>query len=135
MLDFVTILAVAASEGPPPGQNSAPGGGLFDNPIMLVMILVLGMFMFLPMLGQKKEKRRRARMTELKKHDRVVTTGGIFGSIATLDENNVTLEVGKDMRIKMKRSSIFDLENGAELDKQAAASKGKKKAIPAKAKG
>ena len=133
MLDIFHLLAVAASEGPPPGSDSAPQG-LFDNPIMLVMILVLGMFMFLPMLGQKKEKRRRARMAELKKHDRVVTTGGIFGTIVTLDENNVTLELGKDMRIKMKRSSIYDLENGAELDKQAAASKGKK-AVPAKAKG
>ena len=35
----------------------------------------------------------------------------------------------------MKRSSIYDLENGAELDAQAAASKGKGKAVAAKAKG
>jgi len=108
---------------------------LFDNPIMLIMVLVLGLFMFLPMLGQKKEKRRKKRMADLKKHDRVVTTGGIFGTIVNLDEATVSLEVGKDVRFKLKRSSIYDLENGAELDKQADAAKTKKKAIPAKAKG
>ena len=131
MLDFAYLLAVAASEGAPPGQGGS-GESPFGNSFMLIMILVLGMFMFLPMLGQKKEKRRRARMAELKKHDRVVTTGGIFGTIVNLDENTVTLEVGKDVRFKLKRSSIYDLENGAELDK-AAAEKGKK-AVPAKAK-
>ena len=135
MTHWLYLLAVAATDGPPKGQDGGGGApSLFDNPLMLIMILVLGMFMFLPMLGQKKEKRRRARMTELKKHDKVVTTGGIFGTIVTVDENLVTLEVGKDVRFKLKRSSIYDLENGAELDKAAAASKGKK-AIPAKAKG
>ena len=82
------------------------------------------------MLTQKKEKKRRARLKELKKHDRVVKSGGIFGTIVGLDEETVTLEVGKDVRFKLKRSSIFDLENGAELDKLAA--EAKRKPAPAK---
>jgi preprotein translocase subunit YajC len=110
---------------PPPGGGgdggAAPGLGSFLPIVMAVLVLV----MILPMLTQKKEKRRTARMKDLKKHDRVVTTGGIFGTVVNLDEDTVTLEVGKDMRIKLKRSSIFDLENGPELDKQAAESKRK----------
>ncbi|MHC4849031.1 MAG: preprotein translocase subunit YajC [Planctomycetota bacterium] len=115
----------------PPADNAptTPGGGGespgFGNPFMLIMLAVLVLFMFLPMLTQKKEKRRTARMKELKKHDRVVTTGGIFGTIVNIDEDLVTLEVAKEVRMKLKRSSIYDLENGPELDKQAAEAKRK----------
>ncbi|MHC4955856.1 MAG: preprotein translocase subunit YajC [Planctomycetota bacterium] len=131
MIDRLLLFAIAASEGPAGDGGNAPSNP-FSNPFMLVMFVVLGLVMFLPMLGQKKEKRRRARVKELKKHDRIVTTGGIFGTVVSLDEETVTVEVSKDVRFKMKRSSIFDLENGAELDKQAAAAKGKKK-VAAKA--
>lgn len=115
----------------PPADNAPPAGGGggespgFGNPFMLIMLAVLVLFMFLPMLTQKKEKKRTARMKELKKHDRVVTTGGIFGTIVNIDEDTVTLEVAKEVRMKLKRSSIYDLENGPELDKQAAATKAK----------
>ena len=121
------------------GSSAPAGGGQAAEPegfppMMFIMLAVLILFMFLPMLTQKKEKRRVARMKDLKKHDRVITTGGIFGTIVSLDEDVVTLEVGKDMRMKLKRSSIFDLENGAELD-AAATAKGKAGAKAAPAKG
>jgi preprotein translocase subunit YajC len=111
-----------ADNAPPPSGGEAPG---FNSSFMFIMLAVLVLFMFLPMLTQKKEKRRQARMKELKKHDRVVTTGGIFGTIVGLDDDTVTLEVAKDVRFKLKRSSIYDLENGPELDKQAAETKRK----------
>lgn len=119
------LLALPLPDNAPPDGGGGGGGAPGLNPTMLVILAVLVLFMFLPMLTQKKEKRRAARMKELKKHDRVVTTGGIFGTIVNLDEETVTLEVGKDMRIKIKRSSVYDLENGPELDKQAAESKRK----------
>ena len=121
------LLALPPADNAPPPADGGGGGGQpgFDPSFMFIMLAVLVLFMFLPMLTQKKEKRRTARMKELKKHDRVVTTGGIFGTIVKLDEDTVTLEVAKDVRFKLKRSSIYDLENGPELDKQAAEAKRK----------
>jgi len=129
------LLARPPADNTPPsdgGGGGGGGGGPSLDPTMLILLAVLVLFLFLPMLTQKKEKRRVARMKELKKHDRVVTTGGIFGTIVGLDEDTVTLEVAKDVRFKLKRSSIYDLENGPELDKQAAEAKKRK---PAAAKG
>ncbi len=116
---------------PPGGNNAAPADGTTDtgggggSNMIFIMVAVLVLFMVLPMLTQKKEKRRVARMKDLKKHDKIVTTGGIFATVVSLDEQSVTIEVGKEMRMKIKRSSIYDLENGAELD---AAAKGAKRA-------
>ena len=121
----------AASDGPPATEGAGQTGG--SNQFIFVMVAVLVLFMLLPMLGQKKEKRRRARAADIKKHDRVVTTGGIFGTVVNLDETTVTLEVSKDVRFKMKRSAIHDLEDGEKTEAEQAAAKGKKP-IAAKAK-
>ena len=127
---------------PPGGNNPAPAGGTTDadggagggSNMIFIMLAVLVLFMVLPMLTQKKEKRRVARMKDLKKHDKIVTTGGIFATVVSLDDESVTIEVGKEMRMKIKRSSIYDLENGAELDAAAKGAKGAKgKTAPAKA--
>ncbi|MEM8885338.1 MAG: preprotein translocase subunit YajC [Planctomycetota bacterium] len=104
-----------------------------DTNFLFIMVAVMLLFLFLPMLTQKKEKKRQARMKELKKHDKIITTGGIFGTVVALEEDTVTIEVGKDMRLKVKRSSIYDLENGPELDKKADEAKKKgNKPAPAK---
>lgn len=108
--------------------NTEPGG---MSSMMMIMLAVLVLFMFLPMLTQKKEKRRVARMKDLKKHDKIVTTGGIFATVVSLDEESVTIEVGKEMRMRIKRSSIYDLENGPELDKAAKGSRAKPAAAKA----
>ncbi len=131
---LIAVPAKSGSSAPAGGTEGAEPGGF--PPMMMIMLAVLVLVMFLPMLTQKKEKRRVARMKDLKKHDKIVTTGGIFGTIVSVDADAVTIEVGKDMRMKLKRSSIYDLENGAELDaaaKGAKAKPSKDSATPAKA--
>lgn len=87
--------------------NGSPGGGPF---FMLILLLVVVMFLFVMPLFNKRERQRRGRLQELKKHDRVVTTGGIYGTIVSLDETTLTLEVDKDVRLRVKRGSVYDVE-------------------------
>ena len=70
---------------------------------------LLILFILMPLFN-KKEKHRRKRLQEIKKHDKVVTSGGMYGTIVSLDDEAVTLEVAKDVRIKVKRTSVFDLQ-------------------------
>ncbi|PIP42542.1 MAG: preprotein translocase subunit YajC [Desulfobacterales bacterium CG23_combo_of_CG06-09_8_20_14_all_51_8] len=48
-------------------------------------------------------------IANLKKGDRVITSGGIYGLITAIDENTVTLEVAEKVRIKVTRSSLAGL--------------------------
>ena len=82
--------------------------------MMFPLLIVVMIFMLMPLFN-KRERQRKARMSELKKHDKIVTTGGIFGTIVALDEQNLTIEVSKDVRIKIRRTSVYDLE-GPEAD-------------------
>lgn len=120
------VLAVPPPDQAPPttpgGGGGGGGGGIFGS--LLPFLLILVIFMVIMPLFSKKERHRRKRLTSLKKHDKVVTSGGIFGTIVALDEQTVTLEVSRDVRMKFKRSSVFDVERAEE----AAAGKAKAEA-------
>jgi preprotein translocase subunit YajC len=94
--------------GAPAGQPGNPLGGMWP-----FFLLILVVFMIMPLFN-KRERTRRKRLGELKKHDRVVTSGGIYGTITALDERFATLEIAKDVRIHVKRSSLFDIEKPGE---------------------
>jgi preprotein translocase subunit YajC len=81
------------------------GGGLASMLPFLAMILVLYFFMIRPQMNrQKKEKVFQA---GIKKGARVVTSSGIHGKIAEINEsdNTVTIETGAG-KIKFERSAI-----------------------------
>ena len=116
-----TILALPkpnpADGGGSEGEGSGFGGFL---PFLLILVVIM---LFMPLFS-RKERTRQKRLGGLKKHDRVVTSGGIFGTVAALDENTVTLEVAKGVRFTIRRSSIHDIEKPGDA-KEGAASKDK----------
>ena len=78
----------------------------------LAIILVLYMLMDSP---QRREKaKRELMMKNLKKDDRVVTIGGILGSVANIsqDGKEVTLKVDDGTRIRFRRSAIAEVVSG-----------------------
>ncbi len=101
-------------EGTPagPGGGGGGGGGATGSPFTqffpLILLLVVGMFLF-TMLGQRRDrKKREAMMKAVKKHDRVQTIGGVIGSIVEIKSNTVVLKVDEssNTRITFARSAI-----------------------------
>ena len=75
----------------------------------LAIVLLLYVLMDSP---QRREKsKREAMMKNLKKDDRVVTIGGILGSVANItpDGKEVTLKVDDGTRIRFRRSAIAEV--------------------------
>ena len=77
-------------------------------PLILIFV-VFWLFLIRPQT--KKEKVRRAMMKELKKHDKVVTTGGMYGTVTAMDENEVTLEIARDVRVRFSRNAVHEILN------------------------
>ena len=77
-----------------------------------MLVPVIGMaliFYFIVLAPQKKARKKQDALVEsLKKHDRVVTIGGIVGTIVSIDTDNqeVMLEVAPDTQVRMLRRSI-----------------------------
>ena len=97
MIDFAYAMA------PSPGGGN--GGG-----IMSVLPLMIGMFAimyFLIIRPQQKQRRERENLLRaIKKGDRVVTTGGLYGTVVGLSEHTVTLKVADQVKLDFERGSI-----------------------------
>jgi preprotein translocase subunit YajC len=98
----------------------APGaGGPMEGPGMIVsfvpFILIFVLFYFLLILPQQKRtKKRKEMIAQLKKGDRVMTSGGMMGTVTTLASKVVTLQVAEGTRIKINRSYIEEVLEEAE---------------------
>jgi len=98
-------------------QGAAGGGGLFG--LLLPMVLIFVLFYFMIILPQRKRQKAVDEMlNNLKMGDRVVTNGGIYGSIVSIreDKRTVQLKISENpvVRIEISRNSIAGLQEGGE---------------------
>jgi preprotein translocase subunit YajC len=81
-------------------KTTGPGGGIG---MFAPLILIFAVFYFLMLRPQQKqEKKRREMLSALAKGDRVVTSGGICGTVIGLSEKSVVLRVSDDPVVKME---------------------------------
>jgi preprotein translocase subunit YajC len=83
------------------------------------MVVIFGIFYLLIFLPMQKQKKAQAKMlSELKSGDAVVTTGGIVGTITTVDSDTVTLRIKPDnLKLQFARSAVSALvTNGGTKD-------------------
>jgi preprotein translocase subunit YajC len=89
---------------------SAGAGSSFVSFIPLILIFVV--FYFLLIRPQQKQaKEHQQFLNDLKSGNKVITKGGIHGTITGLTETVVTLEIAQDVRVKLSRSAIASPES------------------------
>ncbi len=94
---FGMLLALGGS----PGQQVSPLVQLIP------FALVLAIFYFVILLPMKKRQKKVAEfLAALKVGDKVVTTGGIFGSIAKVGDDAVQLQIAQNVRVDISRAAI-----------------------------
>jgi len=94
---------IAYAMAPAQGQGSQQSPYSF----LIFMGVIFAIFYFLLIRPQqKRQKEHRQLLDNLKKGDRIVTTGGLHGTIAGLSETVVTLEIADKVKVKVGRSYI-----------------------------
>jgi preprotein translocase subunit YajC len=95
-------------------------GAVSQSPwfVMVPYLFIAVIFYFLLIAPMRKRQKALSQMVEgLKKGDRVVTSGGIYGEIAGVDGDTVILKVADNVRIKLAKSAIAGLEKEGETSK------------------
>ena len=82
----------------------AQGGGLSMWIMLALIFVVMWFFMIRPQRKQQKEMENFR--NSLKNGDKVVTIGGIYGTIADVKDTYVLLEVDKDVKIRVNKQAI-----------------------------
>jgi preprotein translocase subunit YajC len=90
---------------PAQAAGGAPQGGQYIQIIMMAGIFVVFYLFFIRPQMQRQKKEMKFRQG-LEKGDKVITASGIYGRIAALDEQTVTLEVDNNVKIRIERSTV-----------------------------
>ena len=91
-----------------PGGSSLPGIGM-----MAFIFVIFYVFLILPQ--QKKQKKWQAMLGELKNGDKIVTSGGLRGTILSLKDDALILRVPPDnLKIEISRASVVSVTTAEE---------------------
>ncbi len=82
-----------------------PAGGVMSMWIMLLLIFVV-MWFFMIRPQRKQQKELQAFRDGLKKGDKVVTIGGIYGTVVDIKDNYILMEVDNNVKIRVNKQAI-----------------------------
>jgi preprotein translocase subunit YajC len=100
-------LILFAQEVKKEAEKGGEPTGIFQNPMFLVLGLMILFFFVVILPAQRKQKREaEALMTGMKKNDEVVTASGIIGVVQTIKDEEVVLKIDDNARIRVLKSSI-----------------------------
>jgi preprotein translocase subunit YajC len=88
-----------------PPQGGDAGGGLMSTLIMFGLIIAIFYFMILRP-QQKRQKERQAMLDTVKKGDKIVTAGGLHGTVVGVDEKTLLIQVADNVKMKFDRSAV-----------------------------
>src|SRR5262245_22874329 len=95
--------------------QAAPG--VFDmlNSLIVPTALIIGIMYFLMIRPQQKRlKEHRDMVAAIRRGDTVVTSGGIIGKVAKVDENELQVEIADGVKIKVVRSTVSEVRGKGE---------------------
>lgn len=93
------------------GPSGASQGGLAAFTGFIPLVIIFAIFYFLLIRPQQKQlKAQKAMLESLKVGDSVVTSGGLHGKIVGVTETILTLEIAKDVKVKIEKGSVTDVK-------------------------
>jgi len=101
---LVGLLAQCAPQGAEGGGGGSPWGGLW----MIALIFVIFYFLLIRP-QQKKQKQHQNMLESVKKGDRVVTSGGVYGTVVGVKDNVVVLRIAEDVKVEFIKSAISSI--------------------------
>jgi preprotein translocase subunit YajC len=87
------------------GQLAGQMGGIL--PIILIMVIF---YVLLILPAQKRQKKVALMLSELKNGDKVITTGGVYGTIVGIEDDAIQLRIADQVKIKVLRSAVGGLQ-------------------------
>ena len=99
---FISEAYAMGAQGGAGGQGA--GGGLSSLVMMAAIFAIFYFIMIRPQ--QKKMKEHKKMVEELKKGDRIITSGGIYGTVENTSTDTVTVKIAEGVKVKITRGSV-----------------------------
>ncbi|HEX8255089.1 MAG TPA: preprotein translocase subunit YajC [Thermoanaerobaculia bacterium] len=102
-------------------QSTGGGAAAIAN---FLPVIAIGLVFYFMVIGpaNKQRKNQQEMLSALKKGDRVITSGGIYGTVQGVEPEAVYLKIAENVKVKVSRSAISGLVAG-EAESQGVATK------------
>jgi preprotein translocase subunit YajC len=112
------MIDLAYAMGPLPQGSGGPASFLIQ---LLPMVAIFAIFYFLLIRPQQRQRRDRDEMMRnIKKGDRIITSGGLIGTVVGLGGETVTLKIADSVRVECLRSAVTGLRGEAKAETDSA---------------
>lgn len=91
--------------------------GLLQMVPFLLIFVVFYFVLLAPM--RKQQKKTKEMLAQLKKGDRVVTSGGIYGTVAQVEDQVVWVKIADTVKVKMAKSAVTGVLGDTEAGKES----------------
>ena len=88
-------------------QSPAGNGLIAFLPLAIIMVIF---YVLLILPAQRRQKKTQSMLNELKTGDKVVTNGGLYGTIVSLDGDSLQLRIADQVKVKVARSAVAGLQ-------------------------
>ena len=88
-------------------QATGPSGLMAFAPLLIIMVIF---YVLLILPAQRRQKKTQVMLSALKNGDKVVTSGGLFGTIVGLEGDSVQLRIADQVKVKVLRSAVTALQ-------------------------
>ena len=113
---LVTVLLLSAgclTTATPAGSTNATGTegeeGTFDGiwPMVMIMVVFFAFIYFVMIRPQRKrQKEQQTMMRELQRGDKVITAGGIYGTIESISEDSIIIKIESGTTMRVNKGSV-----------------------------
>ena len=93
------------------GAPAAPANPTIAMALQLLQFVPIFLILYFLLIRpqQQRQKALEKTLKELKKGDRVLTTGGIFGTVVGVDEGKVVLRIAEDLKVEFAKNAVVQV--------------------------
>ena len=108
------MLGVAFAQAAPAAADAPSSVVQMIHTFALLGFMVAIVYLMIIRPQQRKQKETQAMLSSIRKGDRVLTTGGLFGTVVGTKEDVVVLKVADDVKMEFSRQSIVQIKERGE---------------------
>jgi len=99
---IASLFTLVGQEQPP----AASGGGSFMTAIIPFILVFVIFYLLIILPSRKKQKKHQQMVEELKPGDKIITTGGIYGTVMGVQQNKIELKISANVKIDISKNAV-----------------------------
>lgn len=104
------LVGIAQAQGGG-GGGAGAGGGNFMGTIFLLVCFFLIFYLLILRPQQRRQKEMQKMLSEIKRGDRVLTSGGIYGIVQDVKDDLIVMKIGDDLKVEVAKSAVQAVVN------------------------